>query len=402
MPDYSYSAINSNGTRVSGEISASDPDAVVANVTSRGLRIEYVQIVPPGHDRSHEAEFGVRLGSSESRELGGHIAEIVSSGLPMEGGLAAIAEEMPRGRLRRALRGIVRDLEGGADLESVLARRRAPAYLAALVRAGRRSGRTAEILDGFIANSRVVTDLRQTVWMALVYPLALLMVIVPMVLFLFLWVVPAFATIFQDFGLTLPWFTDLLFRLSTFSADAIGTMGNVLLGAVLTLTAVFVLISRAAGGRRIVRGIPILGPFLRWLAFARFSQLLALLIQSRVPLDEALVLAGDAAGDAELRADCKNVAAGVRAGQTLESAARATGRLPPSFIRALSWERHQEAFPEVLESTADMYTGRARVLVALLVAIIPPVIVVLTAVFVGFVVFAVFWPLIDLMKKLSL
>jgi type II secretory pathway component PulF len=401
MPTYCYSAIDSSGTRISGEIEASDPDAVVSQLTARGLRIEQVQISSPVRESSIAAARIVRLKTTEARELGGHIAEIVCSGLPLEAGLAAVAAEMPSGRLRRALRGIVRELESGADLESVLARRRAPAYLAALVRAGKRSGRTGEILDGFIANSRIVSELRQTVWAALAYPLVLLALIVPLGLFLLLWIIPAAAAVFDGFEINLPLMTRGLIAVSRFAKESAWQILACLSCAVLVPFVVLRLTMGAAGARRLVCSLPAIGPLLRWLSLARFSQLLSLLIKGRVPLDEALILAGEAAGDAEIRADCRQIAAHVRGGMTLEAAARQTGRLPASFARALNWEGYQEAFPEVLQSTADMYSGRARVFVALLLGMIPPVVVTLVALFVGFVIIAMFMPLVELLNKLS-
>ena len=401
MPIYTYSAIDPNGMRVAGQVDASDPDAAASQLTARGLRIEQVEMVPPAQVSPSSTDRLAQLKVSEARDLGGHIAEIISSGLPMEGGLAAVAEEMPSGRLRRALKGIVRELETGADLETVLARRRAPPYLAALVRAGRRTGRTAEILEGFIANSRVVSELRQTVWAALAYPLVLLVLIVPLGLFLLLWIIPASAAVFDGFEIKLPLITEGLIAVSRFVQQFGWQILAYLAGAVLVSYVMLRLALGGAGTRRLMCRIPAIGPFMRWLGLARFSQSLSLLIEGRVPLDEALILAGDAAGDAGIRADCRQIAANVRGGMTLEAAARQTGGLPASFVRALGWEGYQDAFPEVLQSTADMYTGRARVLVALLLGIIPPIIVIFVALLVGFVVIAMFMPLIELLNKLS-
>ena len=376
MQKYSYIAIDPNGRRVSGELEASDPDTVVSRLTAQGLRAESVQIVrAPGPPARLEGERFAGLSSADARELGGHIAEIVSAGLPLEAGLAAVADEFPRTRLRATLRGIVRELEAGADLETVLASRRAPGYLPALVRAGRRSGRTGQILDNFITSARVVFEMRQAMWMALVYPLALLLIFVPLGVFLQFWIIPEFRQIFEGFGLNLPIMTSGLLAVSELVAQYGLQVLAVIAGALIVICAVMRLALGAAGTRRLVCSIPLIGPILRWTALARFSPLLSLLIESRVPLDEALVLAGDAAGDAEIREDCRKLAASVRAGNTLESAAREAGRFPASFVRALSWERHRDGLPEMLQSMADMYAGRARALVALLVAILPPLIV---------------------------
>jgi type II secretory pathway component PulF len=400
MPKYAYVAIDPRGMRVSGELEASDPDAVVSQLTAQGCRIESVETRPTAADAVTD-EPPSRLRAGEAREIGGHIAEVVSAGLPLEGGLAAVAAEFPGGRMRRALRRIVHELEAGSDLESALATSGAPGFLPVLVRAGKRSGKTAEILEGFVAGSQATSELRQTLWMALAYPLVLFVFTVPLGLFLVFWLVPQFASIFEGFNVQLPWLTEMMIGTSRFLADH----GGQTLAAVAAALLLLYLFVRVTLGplqtRRMVCGIPVIGSLLRWMGMARFCPVLSLLIESRVPLDEALLLAGDASGDVEIRADCRGLATHLQAGQTLETAARQMGRFPKSFVKALSWERHQDGFPEVLQSMSEMYAGRARALVAVLIAVLPPLVVTGIALVVGVIVIAMFWPLFDLLNKLS-
>jgi type IV pilus assembly protein PilC len=352
-------------------------------------------------DKKAKDEPASRLSASEAREIGGHIAEVVSAGLPLEGGLAAVAEEFPGGRVRRALLRIVRKLEAGNDLESALAASGAPGYLPVLVRAGKRTGKTAEILEGFIAGSQSVSELRQTMWMAVAYPLVLLLFTVPLGMFLVFWLVPEFGAIFDGFGVKLPFLTEGVLATSRFLADHGGKTLAVVAAAVLVLYLFVRLLLGPLGTRRMVCGIPVVGSLLRWLGMARFCPVLSLLIESRVPLDEALVLAGDASGDVEIREDCRGLVTHLQSGQTLETAARQTGRFPKSFVKALSWERHQEGFPEVLQSMSEMYAGRARALVAVLIAVLPPLVVTGIVLVVGVILIAMFMPLIELLNKLS-
>jgi type II secretory pathway component PulF len=402
MPRYAYIAFDAQGARVSGEIEASDPDAVVARLTAQGLRIESVRLATEGYAAGALAgESGPRLSSADLREVGSHISEIVSAGLPLEAGLAAVAEEFPRGRVRRALQAIVRDLETGTDLETSLKAHRTPAYLPALVRAGQRSGRTAEVLENFITGSQVVSDLRHTVWIGLAYPLGLLLFLFPLALFLQMKIIPQFKAIFEGFEIRLPAITMIMLSISTFlESHGWEALGTFVFVVVLTLAAIRLSLGEV-GTRRLVCNIPVVGPFLRWIAMARFAPVLSLLIEARVPLDEALLLAGEAAGDAEIREDCGKLAACVRAGQPLEEAVHEVKRFPASFVRALSWERRHEGFPEVLQSMADMYAGRARAFVALLMATMPYFLMALVGGVVGFVVIALFMPLIELLNKLS-
>lgn len=402
MRRYTYIAIDSRGQRLSGVLEATDPDAVVSQLTAQGLRIESVQVAAGAGERS-PAEFTrpAGLSAADTREVGGHISEIVSAGLPLESGLSAVAEEFPHGRVRSMLRSIVRELESGNDLESVLASHRAAGYLPALVRAGQRSGRTAEILENFISGSQIVSDLRQTLWTALAYPLILVGTLFPLMLLLQLKVVPQFGEIFEGFGIRIPVLTQALLVTSEFLRNHGLWVLLVVCGATVVLAVAFRLILGRVATRRLMCGIPIFGPLLRWLALARFSPLLSALVEARIPLDEAVLLAGDASGDAEIEEDCRKVSARLRSGASLSEAVEETGSFRASFIRALSWERHQEGLPEVLRSMADMYAGRARTFVMLMAAVLPPLVIVFVAGAVGTVVILLFMPLIQLLNMLS-
>jgi type II secretory pathway component PulF len=364
------------------------------------MRME--SIVPSPGIAPASAESISRLSAGEAREISGHIAEVVSGGLPLEGGLAAIAEEYPSGRMGRALRRLVCELERGSDLEKALAASGAPAYLPPLIRAGNRSGRTAEILDNFVAGSQVVSDLRQTVWMVVAYPLAALCLLVPLGLLVVGWIVPEFAEIFHGFDVRLPWITEALILISRFLTEH----GMALLFGLAVLVGLPLLLLRMMNGagatRRIVYWIPVIGRLVRWMALARFSSLLSFLVEGRLPLDEALLLAGDASGDSAIYDDCRALATRLRMGQTLGAAVNESRRFPTAFVRALGMERDPEGLSEVLQSIAEMYSGRARSLAAiLLVSILPDLLVAFVAISVGLVIFALFLPLIDLLNKLS-
>ncbi len=340
------------------------------------------------------------LSPSETREMARNISEIVSAGLPLEGGLAAIAEEFPNGRLRSELRGIVRGLEAGHDLESVLKANHSGGYLPALIRAGVRSGKTGEILENFVAGTQAVSDLQQSIWMALAYPLILIACLTAICVFLLMVIVPQFQGLFQGWGITLPWLTRMVLSASEFVVEHGFWALLICVSAVVLTIALVRLILGQAETRRFIWTIPFIGTLVRCSALARFAPVLSLLIEGGVPLDEALALAGDASGDVAIRDDCRQLAAGVRAGKTLEEAATTTTRFPATFVRALSWERYREGFSEIVRSMSDTYAGRARALVAILVAVMPVFMVVFVGCFVILVVVALFMPLFELLNKL--
>jgi type II secretory pathway component PulF len=397
MPRYRYIGSDYAGRPVTGERDAADPDALLAALAGEVSKIVSVELANPGP----LPEPGESLHRADVREVSGHIAEIIEAQLPLESGLAAIAAECSSRRIRKTLLGIAGDLAAGNDLEKVLASRGAPAELKALVRAGARSGNTGQILEHYVVNVESAVDLRQSMRRGLFYPLLMLLVFSLVGCGVIVWVVPQFASIFAGFDLNLPTVTTWLVTLSDFIVHY-GAI--VVLGGLASIVAVAILLRLALGRvlwRRLICRIPLFGPFLRWTALARFSQLLSLLIENRVPLDEALTLAGDASGDAEIQHDCRRMLASVTAGESLESAARKLDRFPTSFVQALTWASRPGGLPEVLQSLGDMYAGRVRAAVAVVVSLLPPLLMLFLGVLMAFLVVALFMPLISLLNMLS-
>jgi type II secretory pathway component PulF len=397
MPRYRFMGSDFFGREVTGERDAADPDALLAGLAGEVAHMLSVQLIDeePRHERVESLHRG------DIGEISGHIAEIIESDLPLESGLAAIAAECSSRRMRNTLRGIANDLSTGNNLEEVLAKRRAPAELKALVRAGARSGNTGEILEHYVVNVESTVDLRQSMRRGLLYPLILLVLFGLVAGTVVLYFVPQFVAIFDGFDVELPLPTKWLVAFSKF-ASQYGVM--TMLGGLAIVVVVVVLLRIALGKvlwRRVVCRIPLIGAIFRWTALARFSQLLSLLVENRVPLDEALTLAGDASGDAEIQHDCRRMVARVSAGETLETAARKLDRFPASFVHALGWANRPSGLPEVLQSLGDMYAGRVRAAVAVIVAIVPPILMFFLGVSMAYLIIALFLPLFKLLNQLS-
>lgn len=421
MPRFRYTGWDISGRQVAGERDAADADALRSALATQ---LSHVAIVEPIAEVPQPPSAG-GLPREEAREVSGHIAEIIQSQLPLESGLAAIAAECASRRVRRVLNAIADDLGMGRSLEAVLARQGAPPELKALVRAGARSGNTGQILEHYVLNVESAVDLRRSLRRSLLYPCILMLLFGLAGFFVIVWIVPQFAAIFAGFNTNLPAPTKWLIN----AADTIRKFDYSLFlkGLVGIIALLFFLrfardheshAERAEKGilaylnslrlalgdflwHRIVGAIPLVGPILRWTALARFSQLLSLLVENQVPLDEALTLAGQASNDPQIRRDCRTMVAQVTAGETLESAARQLDRFPASFVQALTWASRPGGMPEILQSLGDMYAGRVRAAAAVLVALLPPLLMVLLGLGTALIVVALFLPLFSLINLLS-
>lgn len=402
MPRYRYTGIDIAGRRVSGEREAPNPDALLAALGNEVLSIDSIQpIDDPGREKHIERLIG-ELGDQEAADLGGQIAEIIEGELPLEEGLEAIAAETNSPKMRKTFRALSQRLAAGADLPSALEECRAPAELRALVLAGARSGNTGKILEHYATNVYGVVSIRQSILLGLFYPAILFVLMSAIGAFLVYWLIPEFESLFVGFDLQLPWITVAMLEMAAFSRSALPWI----VFAVVVPLSVFVrwllvgMLGRV-GYRRLVCWIPLIGPMRRWIAMARFSQMLSLLIENEVPLDESLALAGDATGDPEIQFDCRRILIEVRSGETLQAAAQRIADFPRSFVQALSWERRSAGLPDVLQSIGDMYAGRVRAATAILVAVIPPMMLIFLGGAMFFLIIALFMPLIELLNKLA-
>ena len=176
--------------------------------------------------------------------------------------------------------------------------------------AGVRSGRLPIVLDQFAALSRRQQDLRRRVVLTLAYPGLLLGIMAAIMIFFHLAINRQFHQIFRDFNTRLPHFTEMYFA---FSGVVAWTMLGLTITAVLVPLAALVLPLGAWLGRA-AWWVPVLGPIVRYDRYVQFSQLMALLLEEKVPLPEAFRLASIGLQGTVLSAQCRAAADAVEDG----------------------------------------------------------------------------------------
>ncbi len=344
------------------------------------------------------AELPASLTAEESAELAGHLAALAQSGLPLEGGLRALADEVARPRLRRVLRNLAARLEDGEPLETAIAAQgsRLPADLRGLIVAGVRSGRLPMMLDQYVALARRQQDLRRRVLLTLAYPALLLGIMAALMVFFHLMITPEFAQIFRDFGTRLPDITNLCIHYTGVFA---WTMLGLTIAVVLVpLAALFLPLGAWLG--RAAWWIPVVGPIVQYARHAQFSRLMALLLEAEVPMPDALRLTSIALQGTALARQCRTAAAAVEGGTLLDHALVAA-RFPDSLTVLVEWGRQKNCLPDSFRAVAEAFESRANSQGALLNMIVLPAVYMLIVTFVGFTIIALIMPFIGLICCLS-
>jgi type II secretory pathway component PulF len=342
------------------------------------------------------------LPPQDAAQLSASISGLARAQLPLPPGLRALGQELPPGRLRRALDALAQTLEGGASLDEAIAAQgeRLPAHLTGLVQAGSRTGRTGEILGQFAEYSQIGTDVRRRLGLSLIYPFVALMFAFTLLLFVLTFIVGGFARIFADFGIPLPLLSVILIELS----EALRTSGwSIVEGlALLGVIALAVLwFLRPAVRRSALSRLPLFGSVWRSTSIAEFCHLLGLLLECGLPLVEAVPLAGEGVVDSDLQSVARSLRHDLAGGESLGRAIARHGFFPLGLGPIVAWAEQHQSLAAVLHMIAEMFEARARTQAsfASTVCSVLAVLVILTGI--GLVVFGVLTPMIQLIQKLS-
>ncbi len=334
--------------------------------------------------------------------LNDEMAALVRAGIPLESGLAELGRELP-GHHGRVAAALSERLARGARLDEALLDSRAefPQLYVSVVTAGLKSGRLAAALEGLAEAARRVAELRQVTATAIIYPLIVFLLgwgfFVGFVTFFAPHVLPGF----RDFGVSsaglIAWFAEL--------GDSARWWGPIGPAVVLLAVAMWWWRSRQAlslDNSRWMGWVPGARRLLRLCRWAAFADVLALLVDQRVPLAEGLRLGAAACGDRGLAVDADALALAIQRGDGPAECLRRAERFPPLVAWFLAAGQDGRLLVSALRHAAASYHERARQRAELVQTFLPVFLTLLvggTSVLVYALL--VFAPWVDLLKTIS-
>ena len=408
MPQYQYTSSDENGELRLGFIEASSEEAARDLLAEQGIAAESIELTSSRQSKSESAssENSVWMTTDEHVEVVGQIGHLVSAGLPLAAGLRTLSEEVPSRRMRKVFDRLSAGLDRGETLEEVLKSESSdlPEWLSAVFEAGTRSGRLPECIQHFIEFSRLRAGIRIKLLISMVYPLILLGAGLAVCVFLCSLVIPDFREIFEGFGTDLPWVTERILALSSVVEDMVLYWPLALLffwGSVIAVWLLSKLIFGAAGVRRLVYEIPLVGRVFKQSALAEFSQLLALMVEARMPLPEALKLVGGAVRDPNLSEGAFLAAKLIEAGDSFADLRGVVRGIPDELLRVPGWGNNDSSLVESLRVSSEVFALQSEITGRSLAGMATPATVIIAGGMIGITVIALFMPLIKLLNDLS-
>lgn len=342
------------------------------------------------------------LNGAEAIELSAQLAGLARAGLPLGASLAALADELPRGRLRRSMHELSRELDTGLAPGDALASEggRIPAHLKGLVSAGVRTGRLGEVMGEFSQYAAIGVELRRRLKLNLAYPILSLLITLTLFSFVCVAVLPQFAAMFRDFGVPLPKLSLWIISFAGQSSPLWPMLGTIVFVVVALPLAVRVFAGPAAA-RGLASHIPLLGGVWRWSSLSEFCHLLGMLLDYGLPMPEALRFAGDGVQDANIDRAARRVAESVQHGHGLARAMARRGGFPPRLPRLLRWAENNGSLPDVLHMAGEMFAARASAHATFTAAVVS--VLCFLAIVMGLFLFflGVMLPTVNLISRLS-
>jgi type IV pilus assembly protein PilC len=415
MPTFQYEAMNNVGQAVKGTVDAVSSEEAIAKSRAMGsfpTKIKERAGAKSAKPAKARTSAGLTTGSGPRRRVGKvktkllttftrQLSTLQDAGLPILRSLRVLQEQQKPGMLRIAIRLVAEDVEAGASLSEAMARhpKAFNRLYTNMVRAGEIGGVLDLILQRLADFMEKSQALRRKIIGAMIYPAAVITFALLIVTGLLIFVVPKFETIFADMKTGLPAVTASLLGISRWMQA-----GGYLY--ILLLPVGFVIFTRLlrksdAGAYFLDRtkiGFPIMGQIVSKSSVARFSRTLGTLLAAGVPILDALTITADTAGNEVYTRALRKVRDSIREGESIAKPLRQARVVDSMVVNMIDVGEETGELDKMLEKVADTYEGEVETLVSGMVSLLEPVMVITLGVIVGFIVVALFMPMVAMLQ----
>ena len=322
---------------------------------------------------------------------------LIRAGLPILNSVELLIKRQKDPQLKQILENVRERVKGGELLsEAFAAQGIVPKIYTTTLMAGEKSGNIDEVLTRYISFQRLAMTFRKKLFVSLIYPTLLITVVTIMVTFLFTYVVPKFADLFNSLDAKLPAITMFMLALGQGAQKYFPfVIGGLVLGGIL-----FWQWRKTDSGAdqidRVILSLPMLGDIRLKHQVATFSRMLATLLQGGLPLVPSMETAGESMSSRRILKGVMRASVRVREGQGLAGSLEEQNIFPDLAVEMLEVGESTGALPAMLNSVAEFYEEDVQTALNASMALIEPLILMIMAVFVGGVLISLYLPIFTL------
>lgn len=407
MPTFNYLAMDAQGKEVKGEIEAPTLTIAISQVRAKGYFPTQV-IEKKETTSSFNFNLNISLGGKvKPRQISlftRQLSTLIESGLPLLRSINVLKNQLKPCKFQDVLAQAASDIEGGSTFSEALGKH--PRVFSKLyinmVKAGEVGGALDKVLDRLATFSEKDLALKKKIKSALIYPAAVVAVIFIVLYVIFAFVIPKFTEMYKDMGTALPAMTLFLIRISDLAKEK---GWYVVPGIIIGIVMFFKILKGTSKGKFILDKIklrlPIFGSLVQKAVVARITRTLGTLISSGVPILQALNIVRDTSGNEVFGRAISMVHDSIREGESIATPLQTSKIFPPMVINMIDVGEETGALDSMLMKIADTYEEEVDIAVGGLTTLLEPILIVLMGVVVGFIVIALFLPLVKLASAIG-
>ncbi len=397
MAEFAWEARARSGEVRRGNMEATDEAAV--NARLRQLNLNPVRVRKKLKIAAFQ--FGSGVATKDLVTFTRLFATMIDAGLPLVQCLDILATQQTNKQFEVILKDVKASVEGGSSFSDALKRhpRVFDELFVNLVHAGEVSG----ILDSILSRLSIYLEKRQKlvrqVRGALVYPSIVVVIAAGVMTVLMTFVIPAFESMFKDFGggsENLPALTRLMISLSQTFVTYSPFLVLLLIGGAVGFSYAY----RTPKGKRIVHKtllqLPVMGSVLRKISVARFTRTLGTLLTSGVPILDALEICARTSGNVIIEEGILKVRQSISEGKNMAEPLAEAKVFPDMVVQMIGVGEQTGALDQMLNKVADFYEEETDVAVAALTSALEPIMMVGVGGMVGVVLVAMYMPIFSL------
>ena len=402
MPVFRYTAIQANGKEVTETMTVQSITELRDKLKSQG---NYLITAKEDIEQKSAAEtlnFGGKVNSKQISIFAKQFGTLLKAGVPVAAGLDILYRQTENKKLREALETVYIEVQKGTQVSTAIKYHPNifPSLMVNMIESGEATGNLDNIMDRLAIHYEKEAKINSRIKGAMIYPMALSVISVVIVIFLITVILPTFTEMFTGSGVELPLPTRVLMGIS----DFIRYYWYVVIGVLALISFLVKRFISSPGGRywfdALKLKLPIVKGSMDKIVTARFTRTLGSLLRSGIPLINALELAGGVTGNVVIEGKINIIANEVERGETLGNALKRTPTFGPMVVSMIQIGEESGSLDQMLDKSADFYEQELEDAIDRLLKLMEPLLIVVMAVVIGFIVIAMALPMFDMVNTI--
>jgi general secretion pathway protein F len=399
MDAYEYKSLDESGKTKSGVLQADTEKHVRQILRDQNLiPVEIKQVNAEEISGQIDKKFNTKLRTGELPIIIRQLSTLMKAGLPLDEALSTTIEQSDHKNTQKILITCRSKLMEGHTLAYAMGLfpKAFDELITTSVEAGEQSGHLDEVLLRLAEYLEQRQDMSKQSWMALLYPLILIVTSIAVVSGLMVYIVPKVIQVFENNNAELPAITRALVTLS----DWLRQYGIYFLIVLLVLIVVFIVALQNKPFKhkwhQFLLKLPLAGSFIKVSQSAKFTRTLGILTKSTVPIVQALSLSSKVVKNLAIKDAIEKTAAQVREGSSLSQSLKTNGYFPPMTIRLIHSGEQSGILSEMLERAADTQERDVNHRLTSIIGIMQPVAILIVGMMILLIVLAMLLPIFQM------